>query len=57
MSGSEIDDVQSSPGTMVTTFQSGTKEVTFTASADFGYLRLAPVNCPITLLDLVVEEV
>lgn len=57
VSGSEIDDVQSSPGTMVTTFQSGTKEVTFTASADFGYLRLAPVNCPITLYDLVVEEV
>lgn len=57
VSGSEIDDVQSSSGTMVTTFRSGTKEVTFTASADFGYLRLAPVTCPITLYDLVVEEV
>lgn len=57
VSGSEIDDVQSSSGTMVTTFRSGTKEVTFTASADFGYLRLAPVACPITLYDLVVEEV
>lgn len=57
VSGSEIDDVQSSSGTLVTTFRSGTKEVTFTASADFGYLRLAPVACPITLYDLVVEEV
>lgn len=57
VSGSEIDDVQSSSGTLVTTFRSGTKEVTFTASADFGYLRLAPVTCPITLYDLVVEEV
>lgn len=57
VSGSEIDDVQSSSGTLVTTFRSGTKEVTFTASADFGYLRLAPMACPITLYDLVVEEV
>lgn len=57
VSGPEIDGVQSSAGTMVTTFQRGTKEVTFTASADFGYLRLAPVSCPITLYDLVVEEV
>lgn len=57
VSGSEIDDIQSSSGTLVTTFRSGTKEVTFTASADFGYLRLAPVACPITLYDLVVEEV